>query len=69
MPAQDPNVYTGFGIAGLVAIELAAQVTSGTGNAPRLLGAGVPAVNANTTAALITGGAFDPATLVTATNL
>ncbi len=69
MPAQDPNVYTGYGIAGLVAIELAAQVTAGAGNAPRLLGAGVPAVNANATAALITGGTFDPTTLVVATNL
>jgi len=68
MPAQDPSVYTDCGISGLLAIELAAQVTAGVGNAPRLLGAGVPAINANATAALITGGTFDPLTLVTATN-
>lgn len=63
MAAQDPSAYTDMGISGVLAIELAAQVTAGVGNADRLMAAGSGAAYAVGTANLITTGTTDPLTL------
>lgn len=69
MAAQDPNVYTGFGIPALLAQELAAQVTAGVGDSVKIRGAGVSGPYAVATAALITGGQSDPVILANATGI
>ena len=56
MPVLNPNDLTGHGLPGLVCQEIAAQVTAGTANAPKLAAAGVTPIAAQRAAARIQGG-------------
>jgi hypothetical protein len=63
MTTMDPSVFTGMGVSGLTAIEIAAQVTAGVGNADRLRGTGMSAQAAALVAAQINASITDPLVL------